>query len=430
VSQTTLTPRERLLARLPLNVHDLLTPALRRLLLGTLIGFLGMGLQFSLFVLYCHDIRGFTDIIAGWMLVLEALLGIALSPLYGTLVDRFGPSPVLAVAMPVSAIGVIAIGFTTTVPLMFVVISIFSVGGAGMWSAFSVLITRIVREEHRQDAFGINFMLMNVGIGIGSLVGTQIANLHDAGSFQLLYTMSGALMLVYAAIMFTLRRHGGRLETPVHQDLAEEGWVKVLKDRRMVRLVLSSLVVMVCGYGSIEAGMPLFVTQVAKLSIHWVGLLFFFNTFTIIVVQLFVLSGIKGRSRSLLMGLVGLLWGASWLLATSSLLVGAIGTVAILCVGQIVFAIGEAIWQPVSPALVNDLSPEHLRGRYNAFIGIVWAGSSAIGQLVATVFIQYGRGRLWTLCLAGGAILGGLGLTTMRSVLTPLEDGRVLPEPA
>jgi MFS family permease len=104
--------------------------------------------------------------------------------------------------------------------------------------------------------------------------------------------------------------------------------------------------------------------------------------------------------------------------------------VAILCLGQIVFAIGETIWQPVSPALVNDLSPEHLRGRYNAFIGIVWAGSGAIGQLGATVFIQYGEGRLWTLCLAGGAILGGLGLTTMRKVLTPLEDGLVLPEPA
>ena len=405
-----------------------MTPALRRLFLGTLVGFLGMGLQFSLFVLYCHDIRGFSDITAGWMLVWEAVLGIAISPLYGTLVDRFGPSPVLAVAMPVSAVGVTAIGFTTTVPLMFVAVTALSAGGAGMWSAFTVLITRIVREEHRQDAFGINFMAVNVGIGC--LIGTQIANLHDAGSFQLLYTMSGALMLCYAAIMFTLRRHGGRLASDVHEDLKEEGWVEVLKDRRMVRLVLSSLVVMVCGYGSIEAGMPLFVTQVARLSIHYVGLLFFFNTFTIIVAQLFVLSGIKGRSRSLLMGLVGLLWGASWLLATSSLLVGAVGAVAILCVGQIVFAIGETIWQPVSPALVNDLAPEHLRGRYNAFIGIVWAGSSAIGQLVATVFIEYNQGRLWTVCLGGGAILGGVGLTTMRRVLSPAEDGQVLAEPS
>ncbi len=96
--------------------------------------------------------------------------------------------------------------------------------------------------------------------------------------------------------------------------------------------------------------------------------------------------------------------------------------------GQIVFAVGETVWQPVSPALINELAPEHLRGRYNAAIGIVWAVSSAIGQSVAGAFFYFRDGTAWTIVLAVGALAGGVGLTTMRSVLSAEEDGRIIPQ--
>jgi MFS family permease len=360
------------------------------------------------------------------MLAWQALLGVVISPFYGTIVDRHGPSIVLTVTMPIVAIGIIAIGFASTIPMMIGVTTLIAVGGAGMWSAFTVLITRLVSVEHRQDVFGVNFMLLNVGIGLGSIVGTQIANLHDLRSFQVLYAVSGILGLANAWILYTLRRFGGPPAVPEHHETSQQGWREVLADRRMVRFVVASLVLMVCGYGSIEAGIPLFVTSVAHLSIHYVGLLFAFNTFTIIIAQLFVLQGIRRRSRSLLLGLVGVLWGASWFLATSSLAVGTIAAVAILCLGQVIFAIGETVFQPVSPALVNDLAPEHLRGRYNALVGILWSVSEAIGLSIAGVFLTFHAGAAWTVFLAVGALVGGLGLTTMRRVLTAEEDGRVL----
>ena len=45
----------------------------------------------------------------------------------------------------------------------------------------------------------------------GAIIGTQIANLHDLRSFQVLYLLSGLLALADAAMLFTLRRFGGRL---------------------------------------------------------------------------------------------------------------------------------------------------------------------------------------------------------------------------
>jgi MFS family permease len=99
--------------------------------------------------------------------------------------------------------------------------------------------------------------------------------------------------------------------------------------------------------------------------------------------------------------------------------------VATLCLGQVVFALGETLWAPVAPALVNDLAPEHLRGRYNALSGLVWGVSGTVGPLIAGLFLAGGHGVAWTLTIAIGALVGGLGATTLRRVLTPAEDGRV-----
>jgi MFS family permease len=427
VSQTELTIRHRVRTRLPFDVDALTAPPIRRLFIGTLLGAFGSGVTFALFVLYCHDIRHIPIYEATLILTWEALLGVTLGPLYGSFIDRHGPSIVLTITMPISALGIIAIGFASTLPMLFALGTVLAVSSAGLWSAFTVLITRIVSEEHFQDAFGVNFWLLNIGIGLGAIIGTQIANLHDLRSFQLLYLISGTLALGDAAMLFTLRRYGGRRDEPLTAETSQEGWRTVLADRRMVRFTLAGLLTMVCGYGSIEAGIPLFITKVAHLHVQVVGLVVFFNTFTIIVAQLFVLGGVRGKSRSLLLGLVGLLWGVSWLLATSSLAVGTVGAICCLCLGQIFFATGETIWQPAAPAMVNAMAPEHLRGRYNALVGVIWGVSAAFGAQIAGLFFQFHAGRAWTLVLAAGAILGGLGLTTMRRVLTADEDGRVVP---
>lgn len=419
------TLRSRVSARLPFDAASLLTGPLRRFYLGTLISAFGTGLILSLFVIYFTQVRHFPVFVSTLLLSWESILGLCAAPLYGTLVDRLGPSRVLAVVMPVVSLGIAGIGFASTEPLAFGVATLLAVGGAGMWGSMTVLMTRFVREDLRQDAFGVNFMLLNVGIGLGGLVGTSVASVHDLHSFQALYVASAILGLANAAVVFSLRRFGGRPDIAEHEaHLKAEGWAVVLRDRRLIRYLGASMLMVICGYGSVEAGLPYFVTEVRHLPLHVVGLLFFFNTSTIVVAQIFVLGRIKGKSRSLVIAAVGLMWGTSWLLATSSLYEGAIVAVMVLCVGQIVFALGETMWSPVAPALVNDLAPEHLRGRYNALSGLIWGVSGTVGPIISGLYLEGGHGVAWTVTIAAGAIIGGLGATTLRRVLTAREDGR------
>jgi MFS family permease len=55
-----------------------------------------------------------------------------------------------------------------------------------------------------------------------------------------------------------------------------------------------------------------------------------------------------------------------------------------------VFAFGETLLQPTIPAIVNDLAPEHLRGRYNALGAGVFQLASIVGPVVAGVLIGQG----------------------------------------
>ena len=151
--------------------------------------------------------------------------------------------------------------------------------------------------EHLQDAFGVNFWLLNVGIGLGAIIGTQIAEPPRPAQLPGPLRAERALRArrrrdgVHAAALRRPARHAADRRGVQARDGAT-----VLRDRRMVRFTRrGARSLMVCGYGSIEAGLPLFVTSVAHLSVHVVGLLVVFNTFTIIVAQLFVLGGVRGQ---------------------------------------------------------------------------------------------------------------------------------------
>jgi MFS family permease len=86
------------------------------------------------------------------------------------------------------------------------------------------------------------------------------------------------------------------------------------------------------------------------------------------------------------------------------------------------------MWSPTAPALLNDLAPEHLRGRYNAFQSVLWGISGALGPLLTGVFLSASLGGLWTLTLAAGCVLAATIALRLRAHLTPAQDGLAGPE--
>ena len=412
----------------PADFRSGINKALRRFYTCTFLTSFGNGLTLSLFVVYLHNVRHFSTNFATLLLAAAAIAGIASSPLWGTLTDRFGPIRVILLGYGAGAVSLVFWAHAHSErAAAFAAILLAIFGGAG-WGPSSTMLSRLVTAEHRQRAFGFNFMLVNLGIGFGGLVSASIVDLHHPESFVVMYTIDAGITVFTGLYFLTLRHYGGpvrdHLDDPVR---SAEGWRVVLRDRRLVRYVTASLVLLIGGYGSQEAGFSLFVVNNLKLPVHVIGIIFFFNTTTIVVAQLWVLNRIEGKSRTRVMATVGLLWFLFWVILDVALALPKVVGVVSLCFAMVVFAIGETMLSPVGPALVNEIAPEHLRGRYNAASGLAWGVSGTLAPAVTALYFGAHLGGWWPLGTGLTALFGAFLMLRLRLRLTPSEDGRAQP---
>ena len=218
------------------SIREILTPDLRRLLLGIGLSSAGNGLAIGLFIVYLHQIRGLPLEASGLLLTYEALLGLLCAPAVGAIVDRVGPRPVLLTALAVMAVATWSFASVTTMPQAVVVATGMALGNSMTWPPQMVLLTRLVPEDHRQRAYGLQFMLLNLGLGIGGLIAALVLDAHRPETFEWLYRFNGVTFLVYLAVLLTIRSVSGPEDE--HEDGASSGgYREVLADRRMSRLL-------------------------------------------------------------------------------------------------------------------------------------------------------------------------------------------------
>jgi MFS family permease len=409
------------------SILEVLSAPVRRMLVGIGASSLGGGLVMSLLVVYLHQVRDIPLRVAGLVLTFQAILGLLVAPLVGWIVDRIGPKPVLLTACVLEAVGTVALGFVESVPQAYAAAGLVAIGAAGMWAPQAAILSRLTPPEHRQRVFGLQFMLLNLGLGIGGLLGAAVIDVDRPFTFTVLYALNAVTFLAYfVAVAGVQGVSGPEAHDPEDQD-GRGGYLEVLGDRRMRRYIAGGLLLLTCGYGSMEAGIPVFITEVTGLAVNMIGVVFFFNTLVIVVAQVWVLRRMEGRSRSRAMALTALAWATCWALLATSSVFGQVVAAVLIIVGISVFALGETVWSPSAPSLINDLAPGHLRGRYNAVGGLVWGVSGSIGPAFAGLVLGAGLGVVWALALAVGCLAAGLVMLSLRALLTPEQDGRRAP---
>ena len=231
----------------------------RRLFIGQFLNALGNGLTLALLIVYLSTVREIPLGLATALLAWQAVLALLISPISGTLVDRFGPRHVLLTAVLIEAVGIFSYGFVTSPGSAFLAMTVVAVGGAGIWGPSSALTARIVAPSDRATAFGFGFMLLNLGLGLGGLISSTIVDLDDPSTFVRLYTYTS---LAYIALFAAVLSMGNVGRTPVLDpgaDPAEAesgagtatpetgGWMDVLRDRTLLRFAAAGLLMLTFG---------------------------------------------------------------------------------------------------------------------------------------------------------------------------------------
>ncbi len=413
----------------PADFRRALDAPLRRFFLGVFVSCFAIGLTLSLYVVYLHNVLRLSISFSTLLLALSSLAGLLSSPLWGSLTDRIGPVKVLVIAGVTNASALIywaLIHSERSAVIGGLVLAVF--GGAG-WGPGSTLLVRLVAPEHRQRAYGFNFMLVNLGIGCGGLISASVVDIHHPLSFRRLYLGNALVSLVASAYYVTLWKYGHVQRTRGDKRVEgarRGGWGEVLRDRRLVLFVVGSIVLMLGGYSAIDAGLSLFVVNNLHLSVHVIGIFLFVNTSVIVLAQLLIINVIEGRSRTRVLALVGAMWAFFWVILAISLALPALVAILAISAAMVIFAIGETMLSPVGPAIINEIAPEHLRGRYNAAQGLSWGLSSTVAPALIATFYAKGLSNWWPLSVGMLAFAGGVFMLTLRRHLNASEDGRTI----
>jgi MFS family permease len=364
-----------------------------KLLLSTVaVETLGTGLVLPFGFIYLHEVRGFAIETAGSLLAVPAVVGMAVVGPAGALIDRLGARRIILAGMTAQMLGNVLLAFSSTPLMAALALGLLGAAGGIFWPGFNAMIGAVVPSGIRQRYFGINFTLVNLGIGIGGLLAGFIVDVERPGTFMAIYLGNALSFLAPLAVLLgPLRRVSGKVEHPVSErDGApiRTSYLDILRHKAMMPVIALAFVSAFVGYAQFQAGFTAYARLVGHVSTQTIGYAFAANTATIVLLQLLVLQRIEGRRRTRVILVLSALWSVSWLMTGLSGVVPGSSTAAVLIIGgSAVFALGETLLQPTIPAITNDLSPDHLRGRYNAVMAGAFQLAAVTGPVVAGVML-------------------------------------------
>lgn len=383
----------------------LLNPQSRKIVFGICLNAIGGGMTLSLLLVYLHDMRGFSNTFGGLLLAYASIVSIVASTPLGALVDRFGPRKVIIPGLLAASGGAFSLSIVDTHFEAIMALTVINIAGQAIWPTQMVILTRLTPEKDRQKIFGFNFMLLNLGLGIGGLISSLLIREGDLRSFQLMYWIDAATFLLYLSIVLTMR--GPAMKRYVKQEHEPEqgSYRDLLANKPLVLLGLSGIILFTFGYGSITAGVPLFATQYLDLSPNWLGIIFGVNTLSIVLFQPLVLRTLERFSKYTALISVALIWAISWLFVGISPFLPLIAAGIAVCVSQLVFAFGEMVQAPTIPTLANELSPEHIRGRTNAWMSLQWSVSGVLGPAITGLLFGAHLEMVWVITMFCGSFI-------------------------
>lgn len=396
-----------------------------RFLLSTVaIQHLGRGMTLPFTVIYLHEVRHFSLDTAGLIMALLALVAAVMAGPMGSLTDLVGARWMLIAAGVSQSLGAVAMAFATALPLAVTGAVLMGLSASIGWSAGNTFISALVRGPLRQRYFGVNFALLNLGIGAGGLIAGAYVDVARPITFETVFFADAILILIPGIWLLGPLRHVHARSVKPPEDTSSASYATVLRLPGMRWVLVLALVSSFVGYGQLEAGIPAFARGVSQVGTEVVGLAFAANTAVIVLLQFWVLQRIEGHRRTRV-GLVMLgIWSIAWLaFGASGLLPDSLAAAVLVVAFLALFGLGETLLQPTLPAITNDMAPDHLRGRVNAAQSTAFMAGGVLGPLVAGVLLDRGLPVVFiAVVLTGLAVIAWLFLRLER-IISPEVNG-------
>lgn len=362
--------------------------------LGTLVNRLG-SFVVPFLALYLTQYRGVSLTQAGLVLSLYGAGSVASGPAGGVLADRFGRRITMMAGLGVSGITLIALGFASGLPVIAPLVLFQGFVSELYRPAMQAAISDTVPDTRdQQRAFALIYWAINLGFAVGISAAGYLA----AWDYRALFAVNGSANLLFAGIIAWRVPETRPAVTHGHGSGALTGLVAALSDRAYVPFLLVNLVLCL-GFFMIPVTLPIDMAS-HGLSPTVFGSVIAVNGVVIVLLQPFAMRLVTRWPQERVLAAASVLFGLGFGMN------GLARTAPVYAAAVAVWTLGEIANAPVSSALVAEIAPAELRGRYQGVFSMTWGMAAFIAPaLGAFTMDRLGARGLWASCLVVGLLL-------------------------
>lgn len=383
-----------------------LPPAVRRLILATLVNTLGNGVYAAVGALYLTRAAGLSVAHVGVGLTVAALVGLVTSTPLGVVADRLGPNRAYVGFLLLQTLTMTALTQVRSFVPYVVVAGVTAIADSGQRGAKGALIAGLSPADQRVRTRAILRVATNVGMGAGMGLAGIVLAVDRREVYVIALLANAATYLVTAGLV-----RFGMPEVDKVPSAGGPSGLTALADRRFLAFVaLDGVLTMHAALA--QVGIPLWVATATDAPRWMISVLLVINSVAVILLQVRVARGTEQLSGAARAGRRAglLLAGACVVLALTDATSGAV-TVGLLIVAALVHVLGEMLQSAGGWGISFELAPPGAQGQYQG----AYAMGRQLGDLVApllltTVAISWGwPGWLLVaaLFLAAGLLIPG-----------------------
>ena len=325
----------------------------------------------------------------GQLFTLLAITGVFGSTMGGAMTDKFGRKAMIIFGLVTSASSALILGFAEDMMVIYLTGGIIGLFGNIGGPAQQAMIADLLPEEKRADGFGILRVVINLAVTIGPAIGGVLATY----SYIWLFLIDAVASTITAVIVFLIIPETKPELSPDKpgENMLETfgGYLKVSRDR-LFMIFMFACTLMTLAYIQMNTTLSVFLRDVHGIPDQGYGYLLSLNAGMVVLLQFWITRRIKHSPPMMAMSLGTLLY------AIGFSMYGFVSTYSLFILAMVIITIGEMLVAPVGQALVANLAPEEMRGRYMAMFGFSWTIPFALGPLAAgLVMDNYNPNWVW-----------------------------------
>jgi MFS family permease len=390
---------------------------------ATFVFFMYVGVLVPLVPRYIEDELRSGELGLGLAIAAFAIVAIAVRPLIGLLVVRFGRRTVMIGGAALAASAGAAYGFADSLPVLLALRGLTGAGEAALFVAAMTLIADLSPSDRRAEAASYFSVAVYAGLGIGPIVGEAI--LHTSG-FRTAFGLAGLFAGAAAVVATTVPR---RIALPPPEPDLDDGTIDSGREQSNVGArrwlhpaAVAPGIVLAIGMAAYAVFTAFLPDYSRSLGMSGAGGLFAVYSAVCLVVRV---AGARLPER---LGPRVAVTTAFTMLGLGMALLAAIPEQWALWVAAVCVGIGAAFMYPSLIAFTINRTPERERPRSIAsFTMFFELGTAAGGLALGALAEWYGKRAAFTAAVG----LCVLGAWLLRTVVIPASSsGRGEPLPA